>query len=90
VQFNAGANWQMAVPNGKYEVKIAVGDSQYATSHTINVNGVNYWTNAATAVNQFLTKTLTVTVTNGRLKIDNGASPAGATRINYVELRQVG
>jgi fibronectin type 3 domain-containing protein len=90
VHMKVGANWQIAVANGKYEVKVTVGDARYTTPHTINVNGVNYWNNVTTAANTFLNKTMTITVTNGRITIDNGASALHATRINYVELRQIG
>ena len=89
VHLKNGANWQIEVANGTYEVTVSVGDARYATSHTINVNGVNFWTNVTTAANAFQKKTLTITVTNGRITLDNGASGLHDTRINYLELRQI-
>jgi fibronectin type 3 domain-containing protein len=83
---HAGANWSIALANGTYSVKVSVGDSQYATSNTIVVNGVTFWTNQAQAINTFATKTLNVTVTNGKLTLTNGASPDLSTRINYIEI----
>jgi hypothetical protein len=86
VHMHSGANWSIALPNGTYSVKVSVGDSQYATTNTLSVNGVNYWTNQATAVNQFVNKTLNITVTNGKLTLTNGTSADMATRLNYIEI----
>ena len=69
-------------------MKISVGDSQYASTHTVSVNGVSFWTNQATAVNQFVNKTLSVTVTNGKLTLTNGSSAEMATRLNYIEIQK--
>src|SRR6185503_19638927 len=47
VHMHSGADWSIALANGTYNVKVSVGDSQYATSNTIVVNGVTFWTNQA-------------------------------------------
>jgi fibronectin type 3 domain-containing protein len=86
VHMHAGANWSIALANGTYNVKVSVGDSQYATNNTIIVNGVTFWNNQAQAINTFANKTLAVTVTNGKLTLTNGSSPDLSTRINYIEI----
>ncbi len=87
-QFHAGAKWEVAVPNGTYNVLVSIGDPSYASSFTINVEGVSYWNATPLAVNHFLSATKAVTVTDGRLTIDQGSAAEMATRINYVEISQ--
>src|SRR5439155_18913784 len=89
VQIKSNAKWTINIANGTYNVKVSVGDAQYATTDTINVNGVNYWSAQAQAANQFANLTMTMTVTNGKIVIDNGAAATTATRINYVEITPV-
>jgi hypothetical protein len=88
--FHAGGKWEIAVPNGKYNVFVSVGDPSAGSPQTINVEGVNYWTALALNSNQFAQQTKTVTVSDGKLTIDQGAAPDKSTRINYVEITQVG
>jgi hypothetical protein len=90
VHMKASAQWTIDVPNGKYSVTVSVGDSSHASVHTLNVNGVNAFNNVSLAANKFATKSLTVTVSNGKLVIDNGASGNEHTRINYVNIWRVG
>jgi beta-glucanase (GH16 family) len=85
-QFHAGAKWELAVPNGTYNVLVNVGDPSFASSFTINVEGVSYWKAASLTANHFLQATKAVTVTDGRLTIDQGAAAEMATRIDYVEI----
>ncbi|HEX8912133.1 MAG TPA: sulfatase, partial [Humisphaera sp.] len=82
----AGARWELAVANGRYQVKVAAGDPAVATAATVRVEGVAAMTAAALPANTFLTRTLTVTVADGRLTVDAGAAPAGATRLCYLEV----
>jgi hypothetical protein len=86
--FHAAGKWEVAVPNGTYNVLVSVGDPSNASSFTINVEGVSYWKAAALAANHFLSATKSVTVTDGRLTIDEGAAAEMATRIDYVEISQ--
>ena len=85
--------WEMAVPNGTYEVKVAVGDPNNGTapeSHTINVEGVNaidgFPKSGANNGSNDRHKTATVTadVSDGKLTID--AIGGENTKINYVDI----
>jgi hypothetical protein len=87
-QFHAGGAWEVAVPNGTYNVLVSIGDPSYASAFTINVEGVSYWKATSLAVNHFLSATKAVKVTDGRLTIDQGAAGEMATRIDYVEISQ--
>jgi fibronectin type 3 domain-containing protein len=89
VHMRSGSNWSINIPNGSYSVKVSVGDSQYATTNTVNINGVNYWTGLGLGANTFATKTMTVTVANGKLVLNNGASADMSTRLNYIEITPV-
>ncbi|WP_442483471.1 PQQ-dependent sugar dehydrogenase [Aeoliella sp. SH292] len=86
IQVQAGQNWEFALANGNYQVTVAVGDPANNDGvHTLNVEGVNYWT-AAPDVATPLIKTMDVTVSDGRLTLDVGAAANLATRINYLQI----
>ncbi len=86
IHFEAGASWEFGLPNGMYEVTASIGDPTAASTHTLNVEGVNYWNALPLAANAFGTKTMTVTVADGRLTLNQGAAALKATRINYVHI----
>ncbi len=85
-QFHVGSTWKMSVPNGSYNVLVSLGDPGFASSYTLNVNGINYCTNLALAINAFTQITKTIAVTNGLLTIDQGTAGDKATRIDYLEI----
>lgn len=78
--------WEIELPNGSYAVFVSIGDPSNASSHTLNIEGVNCWTNLALSPNQFANTTKTVTVSDGKLTVDQGAAINMATRINYIEI----
>lgn len=84
--FNGGGKWEIAVPNGEHEVKVSIGDSSHSSNHTINVEGVNYWNNVFLSRWQFLQQVKTVTVSDGKITLDQGSLGSGKTHINYVEI----
>jgi glucose/arabinose dehydrogenase len=86
VHIEAGQNWEFQLANGVYEVTVAVGDPANNDGlHTVNVEGINFF-NAAPDTNTFQVNTQQVTVSDGRLTIDQGAAADKATRINYVHI----
>jgi fibronectin type 3 domain-containing protein len=87
IQLHAGGKWQMAVPNGDYSVTVGIGDGGFASSYTLNVEGVAYWNNQALATGQFVNQTRIVTVKDNQLTLDPGAAPEEATRVNYVVIQ---
>ena len=87
VHFAQGGKWSLGgLPEGKHTVKVGIGDSGWASTYTLNVNDVNYWTNKSLARDEFEQKTMDVVVTDGYITVDAGTSPALATRINYIEI----
>jgi hypothetical protein len=90
IQFHAGQTWEIELPNGAYAVTAVIGDAGFSSVHTLNVEGVPYWTNLSLATNQFAEKTLVVTVADGRITLDPGNAPEKNTRINYIEITPLG
>ncbi len=86
VQMQANSSWSINVANGTYTVKINIGDAQYTSDNTLNVNGMNYWTNLNLAADAFASMTQTITVTNGKITLDNTGAPDRLTKINYIEI----
>ncbi|MBC8160026.1 MAG: choice-of-anchor D domain-containing protein [Roseiflexaceae bacterium] len=89
---SALGSWELALPNGSYDVTVAAGDSEIPAStdfHSIRVEGV-------TAISQFspsggngtfthhATAAVRVTVSDGKLTID--ATGGTNTKINYVDI----
>ncbi len=86
IHFEVGQNWEFALPNGIYEVTASIGDPSNPSTHTLNVEGINYWNAVALTSNQFLTQTQQITVADGRLTLNQGAAIDKATRINYIHV----
>ncbi len=83
-RFRSGGVWEIAVPNGTYDVTVAIGDGEFPSTHTIKAEGTVFWSGQALAAGQFVNRTLAVTVSDGRLTIDQGSGAHEATRIDYV------
>ncbi|WP_062318478.1 PA14 domain-containing protein [Demequina maris] len=81
--------WEIAVPNGLYEVTVAVGDQMgaesYDSQHTVNVEGsvaINGFQGSASQ--EYETYTATVGVWDGNLTLD--ALGGFNTKLAYVEI----
>ncbi len=90
---DAGA-WEIAVPDGLYEVTVSVGDEPGAggvfdSLHAINVeSGLAIREFQAAANNEYLEATAQAGVTDGRLTIS--AIGGANTKMNFVEVRSLG
>ncbi len=86
------AVWEIAVPNGTYQVRVVSGDPGGATDavYKINVEGVLAVNSGGVpAAGQFFTGTVTVTVSDGRLTVSNAAG-AQNNKINFIEITPSG
>lgn len=89
----APGSWEIALPNGLYQVTVAVGDQPsgtvYDSLHALNVEaGVLVEEFQGTAQQEYLEATAFAGVNDGRLSI---SAEAGAnTKLSYVEIRSVG
>jgi hypothetical protein len=86
IHFQLNGFWEIAVPNGPYQVKVSIGDAGNSSTHTINVEGVNYWNARSLSANVFENATKLVTVSDGKLTVDQGSAADKSTRINYIEI----
>lgn len=84
--FHSGASWEVAIPNGRYDVLVSIGDASFASTHTLIVEGVTYWSRSSLSANQFLSSTKSISLGDGRLTVTQGSAGEKATRINYLEI----
>ncbi|CAN5548563.1 hypothetical protein BH20ACT23_BH20ACT23_22540 [soil metagenome] len=84
--FHAGGMWEIAVANGEHEVRASVGDATEPSSNVLNVEGVAFFDGEEVPAGQFREITETVTVTDGKLTLDQGPALDLATRINFIEI----
>jgi hypothetical protein len=80
-QAREGGVWEIALPNGAYQVAVMVGDGSFPSTHTVNVEGVAFWNSEATGAGEFRSRTRTVVVADGRLTLDVGAAAHEQTRL---------
>jgi hypothetical protein len=86
---NPNASWQIAVPNGTYEVHILSGDPTATDSvFSLNANGVNIFTATPNSLNLWADGTQTITVTNGLITVTNG-SAARNNKIDEIDILPV-
>src|SRR5690606_325635 len=86
VHFKANQTWEFALANGNYEVTVSVGDPGVTSNYTLNVEGQAYWNAQNLAAGDYRVQTQQVTVSDGRLTLDQGAAANMSTRIQYVHI----
>ena len=86
VHFHQFQNWELEVPNGTYEVTVSIGDAEFDSTHTLRVEGNTLWNSVPLLPGEFLNQTQQVTVTDGRLTLDQSNADEKATRINYIQV----
>ena len=83
---NPNAFWEIAVPNGTYTVRIVAGDAGHFDSvFRLNIEGVAIVSGTPTSWTRWLEGTSTVTVSDGRLTVTNGAG-ASNNKICFLEI----
>jgi hypothetical protein len=89
VSSTASPRWEIAVPNGTYEVHAVSGDPQYNDSvYQLDVEGVRLIDGTPTRTNRFIEGTAEVSVSDGRLTVTNG-SGAKNNKLCYIEIMQI-
>lgn len=89
IRMQAGAKWEIAVPNGEYDLTLSVGDATTASTNTLNVEGISIWSATACAAGAFQVKSLRVMVADGFLTLDNGRAADRATALNSIDITSV-
>ncbi len=86
------AVWEIAVPNGTYQVTAVCGDAGYFDSvYRLTAEGVVIVQGTPTSTNRFVETPVggvVVSVTDGRLTLRSG-SGASNNKLNLVEIMQV-
>jgi hypothetical protein len=83
------AYWQIAVPNGTYQVHLLAGDPDNVDSvYRINVEDGLALVGTPTSTTHWFENTVTVTVVNGLLTISN-ATGATNNKINAIDITQL-
>ena len=87
MQKSGGArSWEIAVPNGTYNVFLVAGDADHFDSvFRINVEGLLTVSGTPTTSQRWVSGTRTVTVSDGRLTISNGTG-ASNNKICFVDI----
>jgi hypothetical protein len=85
---NPDAVWEIALPNGTYNVHVVSGDPSYFDSvFRINVEGVLTVTGTPNTATRWLEGTQTVTVSDGKLTVRSGAG-ASNNKICFIDITQ--
>lgn len=88
-QLYGAYSWEMAVPNGTYRVRVVGGDPATVDSViSMNVEGQNIVKGTPTSTNRFVEGTGTVTVSDGKLTLTNGAG-ASNNKLAFIEITQI-
>jgi len=80
------ATWEIALPNGAYEIHFVAGDPSYFDSYYHVLAEGNTLINAApSSAYRWYENTIIVTVSDGRLSITNGAN-ANNNKFNFIDI----
>ena len=84
-----GAVWEIAVPNGDYEVRVVSGDPNHFDSvyHT-TVQGVLTVDGTPSSGNRWIEGTVLVTIDNGRITVADGPG-ANNNKLCFIEISRV-
>ena len=83
--FLAQQKWELAVPAGRYAIRVVVGDASFASQNTINVEGINLCRDLSIIPGHERVDG-EVEVKDGRLTVDCGDSPDQMTKIAAIEI----
>jgi glucose/arabinose dehydrogenase/PKD repeat protein len=90
MQKAANRKWEIAVPNGTYHVHLVAGDADYFDStFDITAEGQAFLSGTPTTANRWIEASGDVTVSDGRLTLDNGAA-AHNNKLCFVEISASG
>lgn len=89
MQKNGSFTWELAVPNGSYDVRIIAGDAVLQSSdfYHILAEGQNAINGRPSTAQLWIGSNQAITVTDGRLTISNGANAVN-NKINLIEVRE--
>ena len=85
-QLSGSATWEIALPNGSYTVHLVAGDPSYIDSvYKFDVEGVPALSGTPTSSNHWISTTVTVNVSDGRLTVSN-ASGSSNNKLDFIDI----
>ena len=82
-----GSRWEVAVPNGMYQVKLAAGDPASVDSvYRINLENTPVLSGTPANTVRWFERTVNVLVSDGRLTLSNGAGAVN-NKIAFIEIK---
>ena len=88
-KMKAPVSWEMAVPNGNYQVRLVAGDAQrYDSIYNLIVEGTVIIDAVPDAKNRWFDKTATVSVSDGRLTVSNGPTSSN-NKVSFIEITEL-
>ncbi|GBG05813.1 putative pectate lyase [Paenibacillus agaridevorans] len=101
-QFGQGIIWEIAVPNGKYEVTVSIGDIRYPdqikgkllllAEETVifeNKQIDGKWEHVKPVGQTYVSKTVEADVTDGKLTLDPKDTATENIKINYINIKSL-
>lgn len=101
-QFGQGIIWEIAVPNGKYEVTVSIGDVRYPdqikgkllllAEETVifeNKQVDGKWEHVKPVGQIYVSKTVEAEVTDGKLTLDPKDTATENIKINYIKIKSL-
>jgi hypothetical protein len=86
---NPNASWELAVPNGTYQVHVVSGDpANFDSVYRISVEGTLAIDATPNSTTRWFEGTVTVLVADGRLTVGN-APGANNNKVNYIDVWRV-
>jgi hypothetical protein len=87
MQRNGDFSWEIALPNGSYQIRVVAGDPGFYDSvYQIDVEGVLVVNGTPSNSSRWVEGEALVNVLDGRLSVSNGVS-AQNNKISYLEIR---
>lgn len=84
-----GITWEIAIPNGTYQVRVVAGDADnFDSSFQLNVEGLALLNSAPASNTRWVEGIGIVTVNDGRLTVSNGAGAAN-NKIAFIEISTI-
>lgn len=84
--FAAPKSWQIALPNGTYNVHLVAGDpGTIDSTHVVEAEGVTILNGTPNNTSRFITSDATVTVADGTLTLTQGASGSN-TKLCFIDI----
>ena len=81
-----GKVWEIELENGTYDVEVCIGDA-WASNYSLKAENVVFWHNVRLRNREWMIKSMTVEVTDGRLTLNPLDAAKWETRICWIVIK---